>query len=169
VGTDGTSALHTWGDCETDTASSSIKQVAAGRFGVTPEYLMNAKQLEIKIAQVPKPGEGGQLPGQKVSPYIANAPDKTGSDTDSAPPRYLSIEDPAQLILTCTRLNPKAQVSVKLVAEIGIGTVAAGVAKKQNARFPVMMVARVPPLSSIKHAGGPWELGLTEVHRVNGK
>jgi len=155
-----------------DTASSAIKQVAAGRFGVTPEYLMNAQQIEIKIAQGAKPGEGGQLPGKKVSPYIAMLRrTKPGVTLISPPPHHdiYSIEDLAQLIFDLHQINPKAQVSVKLVAEIGIGTVAAGVAK---ANADIIQISGhdggtgASPLSSIKHAGGPWELGLTEVHRV---
>ncbi len=155
-----------------DTASSAIKQVASGRFGVTPEYLMNAKQIEIKIAQGAKPGEGGQLPGTKVSPYIATLRrSKAGVTLISPPPHHdiYSIEDLAQLIFDLHQINPKAQVSVKLVAEIGIGTVAAGVAK---ANADIIQISGhdggtgASPLSSIKHAGGPWELGLTEVHRV---
>ncbi|RMF24772.1 MAG: glutamate synthase large subunit [Cyanobacteria bacterium J083] len=155
-----------------DTASSAIKQVASGRFGVTPEYLMNAKQLEIKIAQGAKPGEGGQLPGRKVSPYIASLRrSKPGVTLISPPPHHdiYSIEDLAQLIYDLHQINPQAGVSVKLVAEIGIGTVAAGVAK---ANADVIQISGhdggtgASPLSSIKHAGGPWELGLTEVHRV---
>ncbi len=155
-----------------DTASSSIKQVASGRFGVTPEYLMNARQIEIKIAQGAKPGEGGQLPGTKVSPYIALLRrSKPGVTLISPPPHHdiYSIEDLAQLIFDLHQINPQAQVSVKLVAEIGIGTVAAGVAK---ANADIIQISGhdggtgASPLSSIKHAGGPWELGLTEVHRV---
>ncbi|MBD2740682.1 glutamate synthase-related protein [Coleofasciculus sp. FACHB-1120] len=155
-----------------DTASSSIKQVASGRFGVTPEYLMSAKQIEIKIAQGAKPGEGGQLPGTKVSPYIAMLRrSKPGVTLISPPPHHdiYSIEDLAQLIFDLHQINPKAGVSVKLVAEVGIGTVAAGVAK---ANADVIQISGhdggtgASPLSSIKHAGSPWELGLTEVHRV---
>jgi glutamate synthase (ferredoxin) len=155
-----------------DTASSAIKQVASGRFGVTPEYLMSAKQIEIKIAQGAKPGEGGQLPGKKVSPYIAMLRrSKPGVTLISPPPHHdiYSIEDLAQLIFDLHQINPKAQVSVKLVAEIGIGTIAAGVAK---ANADIIQVSGhdggtgASPLSSIKHAGSPWELGLTEVHRV---
>lgn len=155
-----------------DTAMSSIKQVASGRFGVTPEYLMSAKQIEIKIAQGAKPGEGGQLPGPKVSPYIAMLRrSKPGVTLISPPPHHdiYSIEDLAQLIFDLHQINPKAQVSVKLVAEIGIGTIAAGVAK---ANADIIQVSGhdggtgASPLSSIKHAGSPWELGLTEVHRV---
>jgi glutamate synthase (ferredoxin) len=155
-----------------DTASSAIKQVASGRFGVTPEYLMNAKQIEIKIAQGAKPGEGGQLPGTKISSYIATLRrSKPGVTLISPPPHHdiYSIEDLAQLIFDLHQINPKAQVSVKLVAEIGIGTIAAGVAK---ANADIIQVSGhdggtgASPLSSIKHAGTPWELGLTEVHRV---
>lgn len=155
-----------------DTASSAIKQVASGRFGVTPEYLMSAKQLEIKLAQGAKPGEGGQLPGKKVSPYIATLRrSKPGVTLISPPPHHdiYSIEDLAQLIFDLHQINPEAGVSVKLVAEIGIGTIAAGVAK---ANSDVILIAGhdggtgASPLSSIKHAGVPWELGLTEVHRV---
>ncbi|GAB4530631.1 MAG: glutamate synthase-related protein [Pleurocapsa sp.] len=155
-----------------DTASSAIKQVASGRFGVTPEYLMSAKQLEIKVAQGAKPGEGGQLPGKKVSPYIASLRrSKPGVTLISPPPHHdiYSIEDLAQLIFDLHQINPQAKVSVKLVAEIGIGTIAAGVAK---ADADVIQISGhdggtgASPLSSIKHAGVPWELGLTEVHRV---
>ncbi|MEG4801943.1 glutamate synthase-related protein [Microcoleus sp. ARI1-B5] len=155
-----------------DTASSSIKQVASGRFGVTPEYLMNARQIEIKIAQGAKPGEGGQLPGPKVSEYIAYLRrSKPGVTLISPPPHHdiYSIEDLAQLIFDLHQINPKAGVSVKLVSEVGIGTVAAGVAK---ANADIIQISGhdggtgASPLSSIKHAGSPWELGLTEVHRV---
>ena len=154
-----------------DTANSSIKQVASGRFGVTPEYLMSAKQLEIKMAQGAKPGEGGQLPGPKVSPYIALLRrSKPGVTLISPPPHHdiYSIEDLAQLIFDLHQINPTAQVSVKLVAEVGIGTIAAGVAK---ANADIIQISGhdggtgASPLSSIKHAGSPWELGLTEVHR----
>ncbi|MEO1445923.1 MAG: glutamate synthase-related protein, partial [Cyanobacteria bacterium J06635_11] len=154
-----------------DTASSAIKQVASGRFGVTPEYLMSAKQIEIKMAQGAKPGEGGQLPGKKVSEYIASLrKSKPGVTLISPPPHHdiYSIEDLAQLIFDLHQINPKAGVSVKLVAEVGIGTIAAGVAK---ANADVIQISGhdggtgASPLSSIKHAGLPWELGLTEVHR----
>ncbi len=155
-----------------DTASSAIKQVASGRFGVTPEYLMSAKLIEIKLAQGAKPGEGGQLPGKKVSPYIASLRrSKPGVTLISPPPHHdiYSIEDLAQLIFDLHQISPAAKVSVKLVAEIGIGTIAAGVAK---ANSDVIQISGhdggtgASPLSSIKHAGTPWELGLTEVHRV---
>ena len=154
-----------------DTACSAIKQIASGRFGVTPEYLRSGRQLEIKVAQGAKPGEGGQLPGPKVDPYIAwlrNS--KPGVGLISPPPHHdiYSIEDLAQLIHDLHQVHPAAKVSVKLVAEIGIGTIAAGVAK---ANADVIQISGhdggtgASPLSSIKHAGSPWELGLTEVHR----
>jgi glutamate synthase (ferredoxin) len=174
VGADGKSPTlpHLNGLLNGDTASSAIKQVASGRFGVTPEYLMSAQQLEIKLAQGAKPGEGGQLPGKKVSPYIASLRrSKPGVTLISPPPHHdiYSIEDLAQLIFDLHQINPQAKVSVKLVAEIGIGTIAAGVAK---ADADVIQISGhdggtgASPLSSIKHAGVPWELGLTEVHRV---
>ncbi|HEY9620116.1 MAG TPA: glutamate synthase-related protein, partial [Crinalium sp.] len=155
-----------------DTANSAIKQIASGRFGVTPEYLLSARQLEIKVAQGAKPGEGGQLPGKKVSPYIAMLRrSKPGVSLISPPPHHdiYSIEDLSQLIFDLHQIHPKAQVSVKLVAEVGIGTVAAGVAK---ANADIIQISGhdggtgASPLSSIKHAGVPWELGVTEVHRV---
>ncbi|MEH2136262.1 glutamate synthase large subunit [Nostoc sp.] len=155
-----------------DKAYSAIKQVASGRFGVTPEYLVNAKQIEIKIAQGAKPGEGGQLPGPKVSQYIAMLRrSKPGVTLISPPPHHdiYSIEDLAQLIFDLHQINPKAKVSVKLVSEVGIGTIAAGVAK---ANADIIQISGhdggtgASPLSSIKHAGSPWELGLSEVHRV---
>tara|TARA_Y100001968_G_scaffold132178_1_gene120647 strand:+ start:18354 stop:22934 length:4581 start_codon:yes stop_codon:yes gene_type:complete len=153
-----------------DTACSAIKQIASGRFGVTPEYLRSGKQLEIKVAQGAKPGEGGQLPGPKVDPYIAKLRNsKPGVALISPPPHHdiYSIEDLAQLIHDLHQIHPTAKVSVKLVAEIGIGTIAAGVAK---ANADVIQISGhdggtgASPLSSIKHAGLPWELGLTEVH-----
>ena len=154
-----------------DSACSAIKQIASGRFGVTPAYLRSGRQLEIKVAQGAKPGEGGQLPGPKVDAYIAwlrNS--KAGVPLISPPPHHdiYSIEDLAQLIYDLHQVNPAARVSVKLVAEIGIGTIAAGVAK---ANADVIQISGhdggtgASPLSSIKHAGSPWELGLTEVHR----
>ncbi len=154
-----------------DRANSAIKQIASGRFGVTPEYLMSGQQLEIKVAQGAKPGEGGQLPGPKVSEYIAMLRrSKPGVPLISPPPHHdiYSIEDLAQLIFDLHQIHPTAKVSVKLVAEIGIGTIAAGVAK---ANADVIQISGhdggtgASPLSSIKHAGAPWELGLTEVHR----
>ncbi|KAF8395692.1 hypothetical protein HHK36_019642 [Tetracentron sinense] len=147
-------------------------QVASGRFGVTPTFLVNADQLEIKIAQGAKPGEGGQLPGKKVSAYIARLRNsKPGVPLISPPPHHdiYSIEDLAQLIFDLHQVNPKAKVSVKLVAEAGIGTVASGVAK---GNADVVQISGhdggtgASPISSIKHAGGPWELGLTETHQT---
>ena len=172
--TDGVSATfpHLKGLRNGDTASSAIKQIASGRFGVTPEYLMSAQQIEIKLAQGAKPGEGGQLPGPKVSEYIAKLRgSKPGVTLISPPPHHdiYSIEDLAQLIYDLHQINPLARVSVKLVAEVGIGTIAAGVAK---ANADVIQISGhdggtgASPLSSIKHAGSPWELGLTEVHRT---
>ena len=153
-----------------DSACSAIKQIASGRFGVTPEYLRSAKQLEIKVAQGAKPGEGGQLPGPKVDSYIAKLRNsKAGVALISPPPHHdiYSIEDLAQLIHDLHQVHPQAKVSVKLVAEIGIGTIAGGVAK---ANADVIQISGhdggtgASPLSSIKHAGLPWELGLSEVH-----
>ena len=174
VTADGKSALfpHLSGLKSGDSASSAIKQVASGRFGVTPEYLLSAQQIEIKVAQGAKPGEGGQLPAHKVSPYIASLRrSKPGVSLISPPPHHdiYSIEDLAQLIFDLHQINPAAKVSVKLVAEIGIGTIAAGVAK---ANADIIQISGhdggtgASPLSSIKHAGSPWELGLTEVHRA---
>ncbi|MEL6439615.1 MAG: glutamate synthase large subunit [Cyanobacteria bacterium J06621_8] len=174
VTAEGTSATlpHLKGLQHGDTANSAIKQVASGRFGVTPEYLMSARQIEIKLAQGAKPGEGGQLPGKKVTSYIASLRrSKPGVTLISPPPHHdiYSIEDLAQLIFDLHQISPQAKVSVKLVAEIGIGTIAAGVAK---ANADVIQISGhdggtgASPLSSIKHAGAPWELGLTEVHRV---
>ena len=166
------SFTHLKGLKKNDTANSAIKQIASGRFGVTPEYLMNARQLEIKIAQGAKPGEGGQLPGKKVSDYIAQLRNcKPGVTLISPPPHHdiYSIEDLSQLIFDLHQINPKAQVSVKLVSEIGIGTIAAGVAK---GNADIIQISGhdggtgASPLSSIKHAGSPWELGLTEVHQT---
>ncbi len=155
-----------------DSANSAIKQIASGRFGVTPAYLVSSNQLEIKMAQGAKPGEGGQLPGPKVSDYIAMLRNsKPGVSLISPPPHHdiYSIEDLAQLIYDLHQINDEAKVSVKLVAEIGIGTIAAGVAK---ANADIIQISGhdggtgASPLSSIKHAGAPWELGLTEVHTV---
>jgi glutamate synthase (ferredoxin) len=153
-----------------DSANSFIHQVASGRFGVTPEFLVTAKQLEIKMAQGAKPGEGGQLPGTKVSDYIATLrASKPGVTLISPPPHHdiYSIEDLAQLIHDLHAVNERAGVSVKLVSSIGIGTVACGVAK---ADADVIQISGndggtgASPLSSIKHAGCPWELGLSEAH-----
>ncbi|WP_425590764.1 glutamate synthase large subunit [Cyanobacterium sp. DS4] len=174
VDENGKSALfpHLKGLKKGDRVASAIKQIASGRFGVTPEYLMSGEQLEIKMAQGAKPGEGGQLPGKKVSQYIAMLRrSKPGVTLISPPPHHdiYSIEDLAQLIHDLHQINPSAKVSVKLVAEIGIGTIAAGVAK---ANADVIQISGhdggtgASPLSSIKHAGCPWELGVTEVHRT---
>jgi glutamate synthase (ferredoxin) len=155
-----------------DSASSAVRQVASARFGVTPEYLVTAQQLEIKIAQGAKPGEGGQLPAHKVSPYIAKLRRaKEGMQLISPPPHHdiYSIEDLAQLIYDLRQVSAQAQISVKLVAEVGIGAVAVGVAK---ANADIVQVSGndggtgASALSSIKHAGAPWELGLVEVHRA---
>jgi glutamate synthase domain-containing protein 2/glutamate synthase domain-containing protein 1/glutamate synthase domain-containing protein 3 len=151
---------------------SSIKQVASGRFGVTPHYLAHAKEIQIKVAQGAKPGEGGQLPGHKVDNYIAGLRHSVpGVSLISPPPHHdiYSIEDLAQLIYDLKNSNPKADINVKLVAEAGVGTVAAGVAK---AHAEVVTIAGhdggtgASPISSIKQAGGPWELGLAETHQT---
>ncbi len=155
-----------------DLRRSAIKQVASGRFGVTSEYLVNADDLQIKISQGAKPGEGGQLPGHKVYPWIAKTRHSTpGVGLISPPPHHdiYSIEDIAQLIHDLKSANPRARVHVKLVAEIGVGTVAAGVAK---AHADVVLISGhdggtgAAPLTSIKHAGGPWELGLAETQQT---
>ncbi|MBL8992332.1 MAG: glutamate synthase large subunit, partial [Spirochaetia bacterium] len=155
-----------------DSARSAIKQVASGRFGVTMNYLTNAAELQIKVAQGAKPGEGGQLPGKKVDKHIARIRYSTpGVGLISPPPHHdiYSIEDLAQLIYDLKNANPDARVSVKLVSEAGVGTIAAGVAK---AHADVVLIAGVDggtgasPLTSIKHAGLPWELGLAESHQV---
>ncbi|MBI3028922.1 MAG: glutamate synthase large subunit [Candidatus Rokubacteria bacterium] len=155
-----------------DLRRSAVKQVASGRFGVTSEYLVNATDLQIKMAQGSKPGEGGQLPGHKVYPWIARVRFSTpGVGLISPPPHHdiYSIEDIKQLIHDLKNSNPKARVHVKLVAEVGVGTVAAGVAK---AFSDVVLISGhdggtgASPLSSIKHAGLPWELGLAETQQV---
>jgi glutamate synthase (NADPH/NADH) large chain len=157
--------------------NSKIKQVASGRFGVTPEYLINAEVLQIKIAQGAKPGEGGQLPGHKVNEMIARLRfARPGVGLISPPPHHdiYSIEDLAQLIFDLKQVNPDALVSVKLVAEPGVGTVAAGVAKAYADLITISGYdggTGASPLSSIKYAGTPWELGLAETHqtlRING-
>ncbi|HEV2796800.1 MAG TPA: glutamate synthase-related protein, partial [Nocardioides sp.] len=151
---------------------SSIKQVASGRFGVTSEYLTNADDIQIKMAQGAKPGEGGQLPGHKVYPWVARTRYSTpGVGLISPPPHHdiYSIEDLAQLIHDLKNANPSARVHVKLVSEVGIGTVAAGVSK---AHADVVLVSGhdggtgASPLTSLKHAGGPWELGLAETQQT---
>ncbi|HYD59732.1 MAG TPA: glutamate synthase-related protein [Noviherbaspirillum sp.] len=155
-----------------DSLRSKIKQVASGRFGVTTEYLTSADQIQIKMAQGAKPGEGGQLPGHKVSEYIAKLRFSVpGVGLISPPPHHdiYSIEDLAQLIHDLKNANPKASISVKLVSEVGVGTVAAGVAK---AKADHVVIAGhdggtgASPLSSIKHAGSPWELGLAETQQT---
>jgi glutamate synthase (NADPH/NADH) large chain len=152
--------------------NSKIKQVASGRFGVTPEYLTNAEVLQIKIAQGAKPGEGGQLPGHKVNEMIARLRfARPGVGLISPPPHHdiYSIEDLAQLIFDLKQVNPTALVSVKLVAEPGVGTVAAGVAKAYADLITISGYdggTGASPLSSIKYAGTPWELGLAETHQT---
>ncbi|HWK44804.1 MAG TPA: glutamate synthase large subunit [Stellaceae bacterium] len=155
-----------------DNASSAIKQVASGRFGVTAEYLTNCRELEIKVAQGAKPGEGGQLPGFKVDSMIARLRHSTEGVTLVSPPPHhdiYSIEDLAQLIYDLKQINPDAKVCVKLVARSGIGTIAAGVAK---AKADIILISGhnggtgASPQSSIKYAGIPWEMGLSEVHQV---
>ena len=155
-----------------DNPSSAIKQVASGRFGVTAEYLNNCEELEIKVAQGAKPGEGGQLPGIKVNALIAKLRHSTPGVTLISPPPHhdiYSIEDLAQLIYDLKQINPTARVCVKLVASTGIGTIAAGVAK---AKADTILISGhgggtgASPQSSIKHAGMPWEMGLSEVHQV---
>jgi glutamate synthase domain-containing protein 2/glutamate synthase domain-containing protein 1/glutamate synthase domain-containing protein 3 len=155
-----------------DLRRSAVKQVASGRFGVTAHYLVNADDLQIKMAQGAKPGEGGQLPGHKVDKVIARVRHSIpGVGLISPPPHHdiYSIEDLAQLIYDLKNVNPSARISVKLVAEVGVGTVAAGVAK---AHADVVLISGdsggtgASPLSSIRHAGIPWELGLAETHQV---
>jgi glutamate synthase domain-containing protein 2/glutamate synthase domain-containing protein 1/glutamate synthase domain-containing protein 3 len=155
-----------------DSANSAIKQVASGRFGVTPEYLASAVELEIKMAQGSKPGEGGQIPGNKVSPLIAQLRKSVpGVSLISPPPHHdiYSIEDLAQLIYDLKQANPRASVCVKLVSEAGVGTIAAGVAK---AYADTILISGheggtgSSPLSSVKNAGAPWELGIAETQQV---
>ena len=159
-------------DANGDLRRSAIKQVASGRFGVTSEYLVNADDIQIKMAQGAKPGEGGQLPGAKVYPWIAEVRGSTaGVGLISPPPHHdiYSIEDLAQLIHDLKNANPEARIHVKLVAEVGVGTVAAGVAK---AHSDVVLISGydggtgASPMSSLKHAGLPWELGLAETQQV---
>ena len=155
-----------------DWANSAIKQIASGRFGVTAAYLASAQEIEIKMAQGAKPGEGGQLPGHKVSAYIAKLRHAVEGVTLISPPPHhdiYSIEDLAQLIYDLKQVNPRARVCVKLVAEAGVGTIAAGVAK---AHADIILVSGheggtgASPLSSVKNAGGAWELGVAETHQV---
>ncbi|MEO6847111.1 MAG: glutamate synthase large subunit, partial [Chthoniobacterales bacterium] len=155
-----------------DWGNSAIKQIASGRFGVTAAYLASAKEIEIKMAQGAKPGEGGQLPAHKVSVYIAKLRHAVAGVTLISPPPHhdiYSIEDLAQLIYDLKQVNPRARICVKLVSEAGVGTIAAGVAK---AHADIILVSGheggtgASPLSSIKNAGGPWELGVAETHQV---
>jgi len=155
-----------------DSRRSAIKQVASGRFGVTSEYLVNSDDIQIKMAQGAKPGEGGQLPGHKVYPWVARTRHSTpGVGLISPPPHHdiYSIEDLAQLIHDLKNANPEARIHVKLVSEVGVGTVAAGVAK---AHADVILISGndggtgASPLTSLKHAGGPWELGLAETQQT---
>jgi glutamate synthase (ferredoxin) len=155
-----------------DSLKSAIKQVASGRFGVTSEYLVSAREIQIKMAQGAKPGEGGQLPGHKIYPWIAKVRHSTpGVGLISPPPHHdiYSIEDLAELIHDLKNANPDARISVKLVSEVGVGTIAAGVAK---AHADVILISGhdggtgASPISSIKHAGLPWELGIAETNQV---
>ncbi|HTM22564.1 MAG TPA: glutamate synthase large subunit, partial [Kofleriaceae bacterium] len=155
-----------------DWRRSAIKQVASGRFGVTPHYLINAAELQIKMAQGAKPGEGGQLPGHKVSEYIGWLRHSVPGVTLISPPPHhdiYSIEDLAQLIFDLKNANPEANISVKLVSEVGVGTVAAGVAKAHADLVTISGCeggTGASPVSSIKHAGIPWELGVAETHQT---
>src|SRR5688500_5368800 len=162
----------TWSDPKPLLRRSAIKQVASGRFGVTSEYLINADELQIKMAQGAKPGEGGQLPGHKVDAYIGSLRHSTpGVGLISPPPHHdiYSIEDLAQLIHDLKNSNPKARVSVKLVSEVGVGTIAAGVAKAKADHILISGDSGgtgASPLTSIKYAGIPWEMGLSETQQV---
>ncbi|GAB4295900.1 MAG: glutamate synthase large subunit [Desulfuromonadia bacterium] len=162
----------TWTNDRGDSKNSAIKQIASGRFGVTNHYLVNARELQIKMAQGAKPGEGGELPGHKVYPWIAKTRHTTpGVGLVSPPPHHdiYSIEDLAELIHDLKNANHHARVSVKLVSEVGVGTISAGVAK---AHADVILISGydggtgASPLSSIRHAGLPWELGLAETHQT---
>ena len=163
---------YTWTNDQGDSKNSAIKQVASGRFGVTSLYLSKAKELQIKMAQGAKPGEGGQLPGKKVYPWIAKVRHSTpGVGLISPPPHHdiYSIEDLAELIHDLKNANREARISVKLVSEVGVGTIAAGVSK---AHADVVLISGydggtgASPQTSIKHAGLPWELGLAETHQT---
>jgi glutamate synthase (NADPH/NADH) large chain len=155
-----------------DSMRSAIKQVASGRFGVTAEYLVNSDMMQIKMAQGAKPGEGGQLPGHKVDRIIARVRHSTpGVGLISPPPHHdiYSIEDLAQLIFDLKNVNPTGDVSVKLVSEVGVGTVAAGVSKARSDHVTIAGFeggTGASPLTSIKHAGSPWEIGLAETHQT---
>ena len=159
-------------DANGDSRNSAIKQVASGRFGVTSHYLANAREIQIKMAQGAKPGEGGQLPGEKVLPWIAKARNSTPFVGLISPPPHhdiYSIEDLAQLIFDLKNANREARINVKLVSEVGVGTIAAGVAK---AKADVVLISGydggtgASPLTSLKHAGLPWELGLAEAQQT---
>jgi glutamate synthase (NADPH) large chain len=172
TGEGGEDPMRSIRDANGDLRRSAIKQVASGRFGVTAAYLVDADQLQIKIAQGAKPGEGGQLPGEKITETIARLRHSTpGVGLISPPPHHdiYSIEDLAQLVHDLKCVNPDAEISVKLVAEAGVGTIAAGVAK---AKAEHVVIAGhdggtgAAPLASLKHAGLPWELGLAEAHQV---
>jgi glutamate synthase (NADPH/NADH) large chain len=171
-GEGGEDPAHFTPDSNGDNPSAKIKQVASGRFGVTAEYLNHCEELEIKIAQGAKPGEGGQLPGMKVTDLIARLRHSTKGVTLISPPPHhdiYSIEDLAQLIYDLKQINPTVKVTVKLVAQSGVGTIAAGVAK---AKADVILISGhnggtgASPATSIKYAGLPWEMGLTEAHQV---
>ena len=171
-GEGGEDPKHFLPDRNGDNPSAKIKQVASGRFGVTAEYLNHCEELEIKVAQGAKPGEGGQLPGMKVTELIAKLRHSTPGVTLISPPPHhdiYSIEDLAQLIYDLKQINPRAKVTVKLVASSGVGTIAAGVAK---AKADVILISGhnggtgASPATSIKYAGMPWEMGLTEAHQV---
>jgi len=171
-GEGGEDPAHFVPDSNGDNPSAKIKQVASGRFGVTAQYLNHCDELEIKIAQGAKPGEGGQLPGMKVTELIARLRHSTaGVSLISPPPHHdiYSIEDLAQLIYDLKQINPRAKVTVKLVASSGVGTIAAGVAK---AKADIILISGhnggtgASPATSIKYAGLPWEMGLTEAHQV---
>jgi glutamate synthase domain-containing protein 2/glutamate synthase domain-containing protein 1/glutamate synthase domain-containing protein 3 len=172
TGEGGEDAARYTPDANGDSRSSAIKQVASGRFGVTSQYLNEAVEIQIKMAQGAKPGEGGQLPGHKVYPWIAKVRHSTpGVGLISPPPHHdiYSIEDLAQLIHDLKNANPQARINVKLVSEVGVGTVAAGVAK---GKADVILISGhdggtgASPQTSIKHAGMPWELGLAETHQT---
>jgi glutamate synthase (NADPH/NADH) large chain len=164
--------LHPLPDGSPNPERSAIKQVASGRFGVTADYLVNSDMMQIKVAQGAKPGEGGQLPGHKVDAVIAKVRHSTpGVGLISPPPHHdiYSIEDLAQLIFDLKNVNPAADVSVKLVSEVGVGTVAAGVAKARADHITIAGYdggTGASPLTSIKHAGSPWEMGLAETHQT---
>ena len=171
-GEGGEDPAHFVPEANGDNPSAKIKQVASGRFGVTAEYLNQCEELEIKVAQGAKPGEGGQLPGMKVTELIARLRHSTVGVTLISPPPHhdiYSIEDLAQLIYDLKQINPRAKVTVKLVASSGVGTIAAGVVK---AKADIILISghnggtAASPASSIKYAGLPWEMGLTEAHQV---